>query len=60
MEQALAQDAKNAYILWADAISKEMKNLRVAYEVLPDGKSAISGRMVLINRRSCLSKSNPI
>ena len=35
--QALALDAKNDNILWADAISKEMENVRVAFEILPDG-----------------------
>ena len=39
VEQDLALDAKNGNTLWADAISKEMKNIRVAFEVLPDGKS---------------------
>ena len=38
VEQALALDAKNGNTLWADAISKEMENVRVAFEVLPDGK----------------------
>ena len=35
----MALDAKNGNTLWADAISKEMENVRVAFEVLPDGKS---------------------
>ena len=39
VEQALALDAKNGNILWTDAISKEMVNVRVTFEVLPDGKS---------------------
>ena len=39
VEQAYALDARNGNILWADAISKEMENARVAFEVLPDGKS---------------------
>ena len=38
VEQALALDAKNGNTLWADAISKEMENVRVAFEALPDGK----------------------
>ena len=38
VEQALALDAKNGNTLWANAISKEMENVRVAFEVLPDGK----------------------
>ena len=40
VEQALALDAKNGNNLWADAISKDMENVRVGFEVLQDGKSA--------------------
>ena len=29
--------------MWADAISKEMENIRVAFAVLPDGKSVSIG-----------------
>ena len=43
VEQALALDAKNGNTLWADAISKEMENVRVAFEVLPDSKSTPIG-----------------
>ena len=39
MEEAYALDAKIGNALWADASSKEMENVRVAFEVLPDGKS---------------------
>ena len=35
VEEALALDAKNGNTLWADAISKEMENVRAAFEVLP-------------------------
>ena len=38
VEQAHALDAKNGNVLWTDAISKEMENIRVAFEVLPDEK----------------------
>ena len=38
VEEADALDAKNGNTLWADEISKEMENVRVAFEVLPDGK----------------------
>ena len=38
MEQALTIDAKNGVTLWADAISKELENARVAFEVLSGGK----------------------
>ena len=43
MEQAYSLDAKNDNTLWADAISKEMKNVRVAFEVLTDEKSVPIG-----------------
>ena len=43
VEQVLTMDAKNDNTLWADAISKEIKNVRVAFGVLPDGKSVPIG-----------------
>ena len=43
MEAAYALDAKNGSALWADAISKEMENVRVVFEVLPDGKLVHTG-----------------
>ena len=39
VEQALALNAHNSNTLGADAIYKEMENVRVAFEVLPDGES---------------------
>ena len=39
LEQALALNAQNSNTLGADAIYKEMGNVRVAFEVLPDGES---------------------
>ena len=39
VEQAQALDAKNGNTLWTNAISKEMENVRVPFDVLPDGKS---------------------
>ena len=38
VEETLALDAKNGNTLWADTISKETENVRVAFEVLPDRK----------------------
>ena len=38
-----ALNAENGNTLWADAISKEMESVRVAFEVLPDGKSVPIG-----------------
>ena len=36
-------DRKNGNTLWRDAILKEMKNVGVAFEILPQGKKAPSG-----------------
>ena len=41
--EALAIDRKNKNTLWADAIAKEMKNVRIAFKILPDGQSAPIG-----------------
>ena len=43
VEEALALDAKNGNNLWVDVISKEPENVRVAFEVLSDGKSTPIG-----------------
>ena len=43
VKQALALDAKNGNTLWVDDKSKEIENVRVAFEVLPDGKSVPIG-----------------
>ena len=43
MEEALTLDTKNGNTIWADAISKAMENVRVAFKVLPDGKSVPIG-----------------
>ena len=43
VEQAHALDAKNGNTLWADAISIEMENISIAFEVLPYGKSVSTG-----------------
>lgn len=43
VEEALALDKKNGNTLWADAIAKEMKNVKVAFDILPDGCSAPNG-----------------
>ena len=43
IEQALALGAKIGNTLWVAEISKEMENVRVAFEVLPDGKAASIG-----------------
>ena len=39
VKQVYAVDNKNGNILWADEIYNEMENVKVAFEVLPDGKS---------------------
>ena len=38
LEEAYALDAKNGNTFWANATSKEMENVSVAFKVLPDGK----------------------
>ena len=43
MPDALALDKKNGNTLWADAIAKELKNVRVAFKILPDGQPAPIG-----------------
>ena len=43
VEQACALDAKNGNTLCSDAISKEMVNVSMAFEVFPDGKSVPIG-----------------
>ena len=34
VQEALALDRKNGNTLWADAIAKELKNVKVAFKVL--------------------------
>ncbi len=41
--EALALDRKNGNTLWADAIAKEMKEVPIAFKILPDGCSAPIG-----------------
>ncbi len=43
VEQALEIDRRTGTTFWADAIAKEMKNVRVAFEILPDGQAAPIG-----------------
>jgi len=38
-KEALKLDKKNGNTLWADAIAKEMKDVRVAFKILVDGQS---------------------
>jgi hypothetical protein len=40
VKEALALDRKNSNILWADSIAKEMKEVCIAFNILPDGHSA--------------------
>ncbi len=41
--EALDLDCKNDNTLWADAIAKEMKDVCIAFNILPDGHSAPIG-----------------
>ncbi len=43
VKEALALDRKNGNTLWADAIAKEMKEVHIAFNILPDGQSAPIG-----------------
>ena len=47
MEQTYALDAKSGNTLWVDVISKEIENIRVAFEVLSEGKSVPLGHQFL-------------
>ena len=43
MTKALEIDCKTGMTLWADAIAKEMKDMQVAFKILPDGQSVPIG-----------------
>ncbi len=43
VKEALALDHKNGNTLWADAIAKEMREVRIAFNILPDGCSVPIG-----------------
>jgi len=43
VNEALELDKKNSNTLWADAIAKEMKDVRVAIKILIDGQSVPIG-----------------
>ncbi len=43
VKEALALDRKNGNTLWVDAITKEMRKVRIAFIILPDGGSAPIG-----------------
>jgi hypothetical protein len=43
VKEALALDRKNGNTLWADAIAKEMREVHIAFNILPDGCSAPIG-----------------
>jgi hypothetical protein len=43
VKEALALDRKNGNTLWVDAIAKEMKEVCIAFNILPDGHSAPIG-----------------
>jgi hypothetical protein len=43
VKEALAIDKKNDNTFWADAIAKEMKDIRVAFKILLNGQSAPIG-----------------
>ncbi len=43
VNEALALDRKNGNTLWVDAIAKEMREVRIAFNILPDGGSVPIG-----------------
>jgi hypothetical protein len=43
VKEALALDHRNGNTLWADAIAKEMREVRITFNILPDGCSAPIG-----------------
>jgi hypothetical protein len=43
VKEALALDCKNCNTLWADAIPKEMKEVCITFNILPDGQSVPIG-----------------
>ena len=43
VKEAFELDKKNGNTLWADAIAKEMRDVRVAFKILPDGQPAPVG-----------------
>jgi hypothetical protein len=43
VKEALALDRKNGNTLWADAITKEMKEVCIAFNIRPDGQSVPIG-----------------
>ncbi len=43
VKDALALDRKTSNTLWVDAIAKEMKEVCIAFNILPDGQSAPIG-----------------
>ena len=40
MKQALVLDTKNGNTLWGDSAAKELDNVKVAFEILPDATNA--------------------
>ncbi len=43
VKETLALDCKNGNTLWVDAIAKEMKEVRIAFNILSDGCSVPIG-----------------
>jgi hypothetical protein len=48
VKEALALDHKNGNTLWADAIAKEMKEVQIAFNILPDGRSEPTGYQMIM------------
>ena len=52
VKEAAELDAKNGDTKWMDAISKEMTNVRVAFDILKDGDRAV--RLLATNRSTAI------
>ena len=43
VQEAYALDEKNGNTFWCDALNREMENLKVSFDILPEGKSPTPG-----------------
>ena len=70
VHEAYALDEKNGNTFWCDALNREMENLKVAFDILPEGKSPppgyfrSSGRIIFyvrmtIERKAICVKYDP-
>ena len=48
VKDAFELDKKNSNTFWANAIATEMKNVRTAFRILPDGTAAPNGHQKIL------------